>query len=296
MSDTLPSLNALRAFDAVARELSVTKAAESLHVTHGAVSRQIRLLEQQLGVRLFRKVGRGIALTAEGERLRATTSDAFEQLTLVCGQLQRKAVDAPFVLACPGSFLARWFIPRLDRLHHQCPGLDLHLTASEGAHWPLRSGVDAALCFDTPPWPASAQVIELAPEWLGPVMRPDLAKLGVNPDHEALLDLPLLHTASREQAWPIWFAAKGLDSERMRRDQVFEHLNYLLEAALVGLGVAIAPAYLVEEDLRAGRLVAPWGFIETPARLGLWLPQGAEDQRSHALVRWLEGELDKLSP
>lgn len=317
MSNLLPSLNALRAFDEVARQLSISRAAERLHVTHGAVSRQVRQLEEQLGVQLLRKAGRGIALTAQGEQLRAVTSLAFDQLEQGCEQLRRQAQNAPLVLSCSGSFLARWFIPRLDRLRQQCPGLDLHLTASEEAQWPLRTGIDAELRFAVPPWPAAAQVVELAPELIGPVLRPDLtvpglqsAGLKVPPIDGSGTDLtegafslaqlaalPLLHTRSREQAWPIWFAAQGQpmpERQATDRDQHFEHLNYMLEAALVGLGVAIAPAYLVEEDLRTGRLIAPWGFIETPARLGLWLPPGPLSSGVQQLVGWLQQALSGL--
>lgn len=296
MSSALPSLNALRAFDMTARTLSVSRAAEQLHVTHGAVSRQIRLLEEQLGVALFRRAGRGLVLTAAGEQLGATTAQVFGQLTRTCEQLKRQAAGAPLVLACSGSFLARWFIPRLDRLQTRYPDLNLHLTASEEAGWPLRPGVDAALRFAEPPWPDSAQVVDLAPERMGPVMKPDLLGLEDHPAPAALLQQPLLHTQSRRQAWPLWFAAQGLEAElsarRQPRDQSFEHLNYMLEAALVGLGVAIAPAYLVEEDLRLGRLVAPWGFIETSARLGLWLPPGTPGAPMQQLIAWLQRELE----
>ncbi|MCK2184024.1 LysR family transcriptional regulator [Halomonas getboli] len=292
MSDRLPSLNALRAFDETARTLSVTRAAEALHVTHGAVSRQLKQLEEQLGVTLFRRQGRGLALTQEGELLRASTSQAFERLGQACTQLRRRASEAPLVLGCPGSFLARWFIPRLDRLKAQCPELNLHLTADEEVAGRLGTDVDAVLRFAEPPWPADVRVVELAPERMGPVLAPALLDTP-DPDVDALARLPMLHTQSRPQAWSQWFAARGLDPATMRHDQSFEHLHYMLEAALVGLGVAIAPSYLVEEDLRTGRLVAPWGFIETPARLGLWLPAGAPRQDTERLVEWLTQELSR---
>lgn len=291
MSDRLPSLNALRAFDETARTLSVSRAAEALHVTHGAVSRQLKQLEAQLGVTLFRRQGRGLALTQDGELLRASTSQAFERLGQACSQLRRRASEAPLVLGCPGSFLARWFIPRLDRLKAQCPALNLHLTADEEVAGRLGTEVDAVLRFAEPPWPSEVRVIELAPERMGPVLAPDRLDI---PDPAAadLTRLPMLHTQSRPQAWSQWFAAKGLDPATMRHDQAFEHLHYMLEAALVGLGVAIAPSYLVEEDLRTGRLVAPWGFIETPARLGLWLPPGAPRRDIARLAEWLKEELE----
>ncbi len=290
----LPSLNALRAFDAAAREVSISRAADSLHVTHGAVSRQIRQLEAQLGVQLFARVGRGIELTPQGQQLYVTTREVFSQLQRSCDQLRHQASHAPFVLACSGSFLARWFIPRLDRLRQECPQLELHLTASEDQQ-ALRPGIDAALRFAEPPWPQGVQVLELAAERIGPVLSPELADLPPPPAAEALLGLPLLHTLSRPQAWPAWFRAQGLDSSQLRRDQSFEHLNYMLEAALVGLGVAIAPAYLVEEDLRTGRLIAPWGFIETRARLSLWLPAQSASGKAQQLADWLRRELHSES-
>jgi len=286
MSSSLPSLNALRAFDATARTLSMTAAAELLHVTHGAVSRQIRQLEEQLGVGLFERAGRGVRLTPAGVRLAGTTQQVFSQLEQTCDQLRREAEGAPLVLGCSGSFLARWFIPRLDTLKRDCPDLELHLTAVDEDQ-PIRSGIDAALRFATPPWPAGSQVIELAPERIGPVLRPDLLPKADQAASEVLLQLPLLETLSRPQAWPQWCHQQGLDSSRLNIAQSFEHLNFMLEAALVGLGVAIAPAYLVEEDLRTGRLIAPWGFIETDARLSLWLPNTAQDPRARQLADWL---------
>ena len=172
MSQELPPLNALRAFEAAARLQSVSRAAEQLHVTHGAISRQIRALEEHLGVTLFVKEGRGLKLTDAGLRLRDASGEAFERLRTACAELQQGQAGAPFVLACPGSLLARWFIPRLDRLQRQLPELHLQLSASEGELDPRRSGVDATLWFAEPPWPADMQVFELAGERIGPVLSP----------------------------------------------------------------------------------------------------------------------------
>lgn len=290
MSSTLPSLNALRAFDATARTLSMSAAAEHLHVTHGAVSRQVRQLEDQLGIVLFERAGRGVRLTAAGQRLAQTTQQVFSQLEQTCDRIRREAEGSPFVLGCSGSFLARWFIPRLDTLKQECPDLELHLTATDEEQ-PIRTGVDAVLRFATPPWPANQQVVALAPERIGPVLRPDLLADTAKIKPGALLQLPLLETLSRPQAWPEWCRQQGLNTDRLNIAQSFEHLNYMLEAALVGLGVAIAPAYLVEEDLRTGRLIAPWGFIETAAQLSLWLPGTGQDPRARRLAQWLQSQL-----
>ena len=176
MSQDLPPLTALRAFEAAARLLSVSKAGDELHVTHGAISRQIRALEEELGVRLVSKEGRGIKLTDAGVRLRDTAGETFERLRLVCADLKRQTQDAPFVLGCPGSLLARWFIPRLDRLNRELPELRLQLSTSHGELDPRSPQVDATLLFAEPPWPADMQVFELAAERIGPVLSPRYAR------------------------------------------------------------------------------------------------------------------------
>lgn len=293
MSQDLPPLNALRAFEAAARLNSISQAANELHVTHGAVSRQVRSLEEHLGVALFSKEGRGLKLTDSGIRLRDVSAELFNRLRSTCAELQQGQADAPFVLACPGSLLARWFIPRLDRLNRELPELRLQLSASEGELDPRRSGVDATLWFAEPPWPADMQVFELAAERIGPVLSPRYAQFPAlhQAPAAALLGEPLLHTSSRPQAWPSWAASNGLDTSALKLGQGFEHLYYLLEAAAAGLGVAIAPQQLVTDDLAGGRLVAPWGFVETSARLALWVPARRLDKRAQLLAAWLRHEL-----
>lgn len=293
MSQALPPLNALRAFEAAARLQSVSQAAAELNVTHGAVSRQIRLLEDDLGVTLFSKEGRGVKLTDAGLRLRDSAGEAFARLRDTCAELRQQTADAPFVLGCPGSLLARWFIPRLDKLNRDLPELRLQLSASEGELDPRRPGLDATLLYAEPPWPADMQVFELAGERIGPVLSPYLencAALRQAPP-SSLLSEALLYTASRPQAWPAWAKGNGLDAGALRMGQGFEHLYFLLEAALAGLGVAIAPHQLVADDLRQGRLLAPWGFFETQARLALWVPSRRSDKRADRLANWLRGEL-----
>ena len=219
--------------------------------------------------------------------------DAFERLRSTCADLRRQSEDAPFVLACPGSLLARWFIPRLDRLNRELPELRLQLSASEGELDPRRPGVDATLCFANPPWPADLQVYELAAERIGPVFSPRHARAAelAQAPASALLGEALLHTVSRPQAWPQWAASQGLGAAPLQLGQGFEHLYYLLEAAMAGLGVAIAPQQLVADDLAAGRLLAPWGFTATGGRLALWVPGRRSDRRAEQLAAWLAREL-----
>ena len=293
MSQELPSLNALHAFEAAARLGSVSRAGQELHVTHGAVSRQIRALEEQLGVALFSKEGRNLKLTDAGVRLRDVSGETFERLRLVCAQIRQQSADTPFVLGCPGSLLARWFIPRLDRLNQALPELRLQLSTSQAELDPRNPQVGATLLYAEPPWPADMQVFELAREFIGPVLSPRHPRFAElqQASPEQLLHEALLHTTSRPQAWPQWATALGLPPQTLRLGQGFEHLYYLLEAASTGLGVAIAPWQLVADDIAAGRLVAPWGFVETEAHLALWESGRQADPRAQRLAQWLREEL-----
>lgn len=293
MSRDLPPLNALRAFEAVARLDSVNRAAGELHVTHGAVSRQLRILEGALGTALFVRQGRGLALTPAGRQLQEAAEAAFDPLRTRWAELRRRQDQAPLVLGCPGSVLARWMIPRLERLAGERPGLKLHLSASESAPDAQLTGLDAALLIADGPWPPGWQVHELAPERIGPVIsprHPAFERLR-SAEHEALTSMPLLHTKSRPQAWSEWALRAGVDGARLQMGTGFDHLYYLLEAAVAGLGVAIAPEPLVAEDLASGRLAAPWGFVETDARWVLCAPRGRENRNIASLAEWLHKEL-----
>lgn len=293
MSSDLPPLPALRAFEAAARLGSVSRAAEELHVTHGAVSRHIRTLEQALGAPLFQRQGRGLALTPAGEGLRDASGEAFARLRQSWRELRRSGDGTPLVLGCSGSVLARWMIPRLARLEADLPGLRLHLAVQENMPGPELAGAEAALLLAAAPWPPAWRVHELAGERVGPVLSPRMPGADRLQRHDAtvLLGPALLQTRSRPQAWPTWAAAIGLDATRLNVGGEFEHLLYLLEAAVAGLGIAIAPEPLVSDDLASGRLIAPWGFVDTPARWILCADARNRDPRIPALADWLVREL-----
>ncbi|KRG71831.1 transcriptional regulator [Stenotrophomonas terrae] len=289
----LPSLNALRAFEAAARLRSVSQAAAELHVTHGAVSRQLRALEEELGLSLFERDGRGIRPTAAGHRLLEATSGAFSQLRDCIASLRRPQREDAFVLGCPGSLLARWMIPRLQDLQHDLPGLTLHLAAQDGDFAPRLDGMDAALMLGQAPWPAGWQVHTLAAERIGPVFSPSMhgAHVLAHQPITAVLGHALLHTRSRPQAWPAWAARNGIDADKLSYGTGLEHLYYMLEAAVAGLGIAIAPEPLVADDLVNGRLIAPWGFVETDGCWALCTAGDQQDPRVAALADWLRKQL-----
>ncbi|NYZ63842.1 LysR family transcriptional regulator [Luteimonas deserti] len=289
----LPPLNALRAFEAAARLGSLVRAGDELHVTHGAVSRQVRVLEEAIGAPLFERAGRGLRLTDAGARLRDAAAGAFDQLRSAIETIQRSGGDSALVLGCPGSLLARWMIPRLPRLAGELPTLTLHLAPHEGAFAPSLAGLDAALLIGSGPWPAPWRVRRLAVERIGPVLSPglpDAARIAAL-SAPALLREAVLHTASRPQAWPAWAARAGAAGIEPRLGTGFEHLYYLLEAATAGLGVAIAPQELVADDIAAGRLLAPWGFVDTDAHWVLATRRDDDDARFEPLAGWLAQQL-----
>lgn len=289
----LPPLNALRSFEAAARLGGVGRAAEALHVTHGAISRQLRLLEEHLGVVLFQREGRGLRLTRAGEDLQAACEGAFDQIREAVMAIKRQQRPEALVLGCSGSILARWMIPRLQALQTALPQLPLHWSAQDGSFTAEQQGLDAVLLLAQPPWPRGWQVRELAPERVGVVVSPQhpaAARLAHQPP-SCLLGESLLHTTSRPQAWPAWALSHGLEPAQLQLGSGFEHLYYLLEAAVAGLGVAIAPEPLVADELAAGRLLAPWGFGATGGFWVLATPEGAADPRVDALAGWLTAQL-----
>lgn len=158
---------------------------------------------------------------------------------------------------------------------------------------PALGNLDALLLLSAPPWPAGWHVDTLAPEQIGPVVSPRYPgwpRLQGQPP-ERLLEEPLLHTTSRPQAWPDWLRSMGQPPSRATSGAGFPHLYHLLEAAIAGLGVAIAPAPLVADDLASGRLLAPWGFLPTRGSWILATPQRTDDHRATALAQWLRVEL-----
>lgn len=291
MSDSfnLPPLNALKAFEASARLQSISLAAKELHVTHGAVSRQVKQLEEHLGITLLSKDGRGIKLTDAGMRLYQSSHEAFNLIHQACLDIKRQTQQAPFVLACPGSLLARWLIPRLEQLQHDLPDLRLQVITNAGDDNMQHSEADASLVFLDQACPESMHAYTLDNERIGPVLSPLYQHADALRSASAaqLLEEPLLFTRSRQQAWPQWAQAQQLEASALTYAQGFEHLYYLLEAAVSGLGVAIAPEHLVRSDIANGRLIAPWGFVETSAKLVLLARKNQHNQRAQQLAYWL---------
>lgn len=281
----LPSLNALKAFVAVAAQGSVSLAAEQLHVTHGAVSRQVKQLENELGVILLDKYGRGVKLTDAGQQLYLACQPAFKAIADSCAQLRHQQQNQPLVLACSGSILARWLIPRLQSLQQALPDLPLQLVTSAGDDNPQQQA-DLSLAFvDNPS--ASNWLIPLEQERIGPILAPELAQQLDLHNVQQLVGQPLLHTRSRQQAWPEWAQRNQLSAQALSMGQGFPHLSHLLEAVSAGLGIGIAPEQLIRADLQHNRLLAPLGFVSTSAWLCLQVHNPTQRKPIEKLVQQL---------
>ncbi len=282
-----PLLNALRFFDTAARLGSFVKAADELHLTHGAVSRQIRLLEESLGTALFERRNRAIFLTPQGMLLQAATRQAFEQLGAAMEALRNPVRNAPLVVSCEPTLSMKWLIPRLGDFYRRHPDLQLHIFAAGGPVAFQRDGIDVALRRDDFTWEPSVHAEKVCEEWIGPVCAPALMK-------RRRIDLSaqrLLHTASRKTAWMNWRRAAKTDIGRTN-SQTYEHFYLSLQAACSGLGVAIGSVYMVQEEIDSGRLVAPFGFVRDGSAYYLLSSAPIEnDPRRTAFLGWIRQQM-----
>lgn len=293
-----PSLNALRAFDATARLGSMSGAARVLNVTHGAVSRQVRQLEQQLGMPLFIRAHGRLELTSEGRTLSKTTHDAFSQLHDCWEDLLSAHQTQPLTLGCTGSLLSRWLIPRMASLPDSLKDMRWHVVSTDDALDIARTDIDVALVYLDPPWPQGYEVLPLHPECFGPVLSPMLVNGKATDSLDDLTALPLLSTQSRTEAWPLWLNAQGYPAEGITYKQTFQHSLYLLEAAEAGLGVAMAPDILVADALTHHRLVTPQPFVETEAMLCLVIHPTLRHklpEQVTALITWAKTAISETS-
>jgi LysR family glycine cleavage system transcriptional activator len=258
--DRLPPLNAMRAFDAAARHLSITLAAEELHVTAGAVSRQIKSLEDTLGLPLFTRGHREIALTRQGADYHRAVGAAFDALREATRRLTRSRQRKQLKIRAYTTFAMRWLIPRLSGFHAAHPRIEVLLTASLEPVDFRKEDIDAAIRLGDGHWPG-ANVHRLAPNVLVPVASPAL--LAAGPKLKKPADLAhhtLLHSIARPEDWRYWLEAAGVASHQVdaRTGMTYESSVMAYAAAIEGQGVAIAQLFLVAKDLADGRLVMPF--------------------------------------
>ncbi|WP_025033661.1 transcriptional regulator GcvA [Bradyrhizobium sp. DOA9] len=288
MTARLPSLNGLRAFEAAARHLSFTLAASELNVTQTAISHQIRRLEEELGIRLFIRQNRALALTPEARDYLPGVRAAFNDLRLATDRLLRRDDDKVLTVSTLASLAAKWLLPRLTDFQEQHPGIDVRITTSTSLVDFQRDNVDAAIRYGRGQWPGLRADWLMADE-LFPVCSPSLLR-GDKPLRrpEDLRNHALLHTSNaNSDDWRLWLTAAGLPADIARQPGItFDMIFMTIQAAIDGIGVAMGRTSYVQDDIAKGRLVVPFK-IALPADAGFYLvaPEGRREAPKLAAFR-----------
>ena len=298
MFDRLPPLQTLRAFEATGRLASMTLAGEELHITHGAVSRQIKALEENLGVPLFRRLTRRIVLTEAGAELHATVTRVLSELTRETERLRAPAGAARLTLSTGVSFASKWLMPRLHHLKARHPQFDIHLDVTDLDVDLMDGRVDAALRYGYGQYPR-AIAERILEETITPVCTPAYQQsLGGLVAPADLVRCTLLHEDRMLANWAQWLALAGVDATPSARGPVYSHGSMVIEAAIRGDGVALGRGALVADDLAAGRLVAPFAHIRLKAERGydlVYRPGNQHHPKVCALREWLAEEVRVFS-
>ncbi|NRN29464.1 transcriptional regulator GcvA [Photorhabdus heterorhabditis] len=261
MSKRLPPLNALRVFDAAARHLSFTKAAEELFVTQAAVSHQMKSLEDFLGLKLFRRRNRSLLLTEEGQSYYLDIKEIFTSINEATRKLQARSAKGALTVSLSPSFAIQWLVPRLSGFNLAYPGIDVRIQAVDREEDKLADDVDVAIFYGRGNWPG-LRTDRLYAEYLLPVCSPTLLT-GENPlkTPADLARHTLLHDSSRRD----WLAyVRQLDMQQqinVQQGPIFSHSAMVIQAAVHGQGVALANNVMARTEIDAGRLVCPFNDV-----------------------------------
>lgn len=276
----LPPLPALRTFEAAARLASYSRAAEELHVTHSAVSHQIRALEEQLGFALFTRQGRAVVLTAAGEALAASANAALRQMAETIGDLRRRTDTRRLSISVMPSFAGRWLAPRIASFIDANPDCEVNILSSTERVDFSREAVDVAIRWGPGAY-TGVRVEHLMDDVLFPVLSPNFPG-GVPRQPSELLRLPLLR--SDLEAWRPWFRLAGLDVAEPNAGLMMSDSGLLVRAAIKGQGVALARRSLVSLALRRGKLVRPFAEdLQVPYHL----PDGSDENTGPRWRYWI---------
>ncbi len=290
MSKHLPPLNALRAFEAAARLGSFSAAAQALHVTHGAISRQVRHLEKSIGVNLFERSGRRVRLTDQGRDYLHALQSAFDVIIAATRRVAETSTRRRIAIDALPTFTMRWLLPRLARfpLHSE---VELRLVTSDRPLSGTTDDFDVAIRRGPEDWPGCVAQ-EFLVEHDIPVCSPMLLARAPLTEPRDLARHTLLYSDTRPQAWERWLNAAGVPDITIAARQQFDHFYLTLQAAIDGLGVALGPRPIIDDELKAGRLVAPLAEPMVRAR-GYWwvIPNSrAGDPVLRAFCDWLMRE------
>ncbi|GJG98430.1 transcriptional regulator GcvA [Cupriavidus pauculus] len=292
MKRVLPPLNALRAFEAAGRLGSFKEAAAELHVTHGAVSQHVRLLEDWLGTPMFERHNRRVTLTPAARAYLAEIGPLFEQLSQATARYgMPQAVSRTLSVNAPATFTLRWLVPRLATFRAEHPDIEVRVETSNGPLEGLREDHDIVIRGGPDTFYGYAMHPFLTEERL-PVCSPALLQRLPLRTPDDLRDHTLLHTSSLPRLWPDWLARASIPALRPAATLTFDHFYLSLQAAIDGIGVAMGPTALVSHDLAAGRLVTPFDSPRLPSRSYCsYVPDEKADDALVGLFRsWLERE------
>lgn len=262
MARRLPPLNALRAFEAAARHLSFTKAADELNVTQAAISHQVKGLEDVLGVTLFRRFNRRLMLTDAGQTYLPALSEAFDRIEVATRRMRLEDETGPLKVTVANSFAAKWLLPRMPAFRARYPDIDVMIAASDSVVDLTRDDFDMGVRFGLGTYPG-LKVDLLFDDEVFPVCSPKLLE-GEHPLHGPadLTHHTLLHDQighSELPDWPLWCRAANVKLPNIERGPRYSHSSLVIQAAIDGQGVGLMRSSLVSLDLEAGRLVRPFG-------------------------------------
>ena len=293
----LPPLNALRAFEAAGRHLSFTQAATELHVTPGAISQQIRALEDFLEVRLFRRMNRTIVLTEAGQLFLPMISSGFEQFSEAVAMLRERRSDGPLTITSAPSFMAKWLIPRLARFKARHPEIDVRIDTSDRLVDFVHEDIDVGIRFGNGIYP-ELDTVYLFSFDLIPVCSPELLQRhgGLHKVSD-LKNHTLLHSNYDEldpgwPDWDMWLKVVGAEDVDTEHGIYFNQSDLLFQAALDGQGVALIANVMAEPEIKAGRLLQPFEQ-RLPVKLNYHLvtsPQKAKTAKVTAFREWILDE------
>jgi LysR family glycine cleavage system transcriptional activator len=271
MPTRLPSLNGLRAFEAAARHLSFTLAAAELNVTQTAISHQIRRLEEELGIKLFIRQNRALALTPKAKDYLPGIRAAFDDLRLATDRIQRKSGSRVLTVSTLASLAAKWLLPRLSSFQQAHPEIDVRITTSTTLVDFRDGDVDAAIRYGRGQWPGLRNEWLMADEMF-PVCSPALLT-GNKPlrTPEDLAHHVLLSSSNNDDDWRLWLTAVGLPTNISKLPGLsFDLILMTVQAAMDGMGVAIGRTSYVQDDIAKGRLVVPFP-LKLPVNAGFYL-------------------------
>jgi DNA-binding transcriptional LysR family regulator len=293
MKRRLPPLNALRTFEAAARLGKMTSAAEELSVTPGAVSRQVRQLELSLGVDLFEGPKNKPQLTAAGKELLPQLTAALDQIEAAVGRV-RDTATGTLDVSCFSTLTVKWLIPRLFDFNSTYPDIKIRLSSPVAGADPGRDRYDVMITAEQDAIGEQENTVVLFPERLGIVLSPALAARLQLTDVNSIFKHSLLHTRTRPDAWANWADAVGYRGTPPTGLE-YEHYYFTLEAAIAGLGICVAPWHLVADDIRLGRLMAPFGFH--PSRYVYLAKRSAQHSKKLELFcAWLARQAEQDLP